>query len=428
LEELGQVRVALAECDDVPLWSSTDAQIGEELVQAWASAQQALAVVAHLIREAESRGLPKKEAASSTPVWLRQRIRTSMWEGRRLAKLSATLHDFPALDTAVSRGDVSAEQATVIADAITDLPPDTGTEPRQRAESLLITYAGEFDPLPLAKIGARILAHVDPDAADRHDAEALRRQDERAHRARGFTLSPRGDGLVRLSGWLGTTAAAAVNAALDPLCHPGRDPKIDGETPRTPAQRRADALVDVCNRALRGGDLPATGGDAAQVVVTIPVDVLRTEPDVAEGSGGVLDTGAPISVAEARQLACDAQIIPAVLGTDGQVLDLGRAKRLINGPIRRALILRDGGCAFPSCDRPANWADGHHIKAWADGGATALSNACLLCRYHHQVIHHTEWQVRIGADGNPEFLPPPSIDPLRMPVRNVFHRRQLLRL
>ncbi|GIF26380.1 hypothetical protein BJ973_005740 [Actinoplanes tereljensis] len=441
LEELTRVRGVLAECGDTPLWSSTDTQVLDALVQAHACAQQVQAILAHLIHEAETRGLPRKEAASSTPVWLRQRIRTSMWEGRRLAKLAAELDRSPALDTAVSDGEISTDQAIVIAQAVADLPADTSIDTRAQAEKLLISYAAEFDPATLAKFGARILAHVDPEAADRHDEEALKRQDARAHQGRGFTLSPTGDGRVRLSGCLDTAAAAIVNAALDPLCHPGRESATDSDTTRTAAQRRADTLVDICNRVLRNGELPTSGGDAAQVVVTIPIDTLRTPPaSSAEPSGeppapghgsagrsgvsGALDTDAPISAAEARQMACDAQIIPAVLGADGQVLDIGRARRLFTGPLRRALILRDGGCAFPSCDRPANWADGHHIQSWADGGPTTLSNACLLCRYHHRVIHRTDWRVRLAADGLPEFIPPPTVDPLRRPLRNAYHRRQ----
>ncbi|MFD0820970.1 HNH endonuclease signature motif containing protein, partial [Micromonospora zhanjiangensis] len=137
----------------------------------------------------------------------------------------------------------------------------------------------------------------------------------------------------------------------------------------------------------------------------------------------VLDTGEAITAAAARRLACDAGIVPAVLAGAGQVLDLGRQRRLFSGPLRRALVLRDGGCAFPGCDRPPRWTDGHHIVHWADGGETSLANAVLLCRYHHRVVHRGEWQVRLGADGLPEFLPPAWLDQTRRPRRNRYHRR-----
>jgi hypothetical protein len=110
------------------------------------------------------------------------------------------------------------------------------------------------------------------------------------------------------------------------------------------------------------------------VVVTVPFDVLRKELGL-----GMLDTGQPVSATQVRRMACDAMLIPAVLGGDGQVLDLGQARRLFTGPVRRALVLRDGGCAFPGCDRPARWCDGHHITSVLDGGPTDLDNGVLVC-------------------------------------------------
>jgi hypothetical protein len=96
---------------------------------------------------------------------------------------------------------------------------------------------------------------------------------------------------------------------------------------------------------------------------------------------------------------------------------------LFSGPIRRALVLRDGGCAFPGCDRPPRWCDGHHVKHWADGGPTCLDNAVLVCGFHHRLLHHGGWHVRIAADRLPEFLPPAWIDPAQVPRRNTYHRR-----
>ena len=133
---------------------------------------------------------------------------------------------------------------------------------------------------------------------------------------------------------------------------------------------------------LAGGRLPDNGGDRPQVVVTVPFDPLRR----AFGAG-VIDTGDRLSADAARRLACDARILPAVLDGAGQPLDLGRERRLFTGPLRRALVLRDGGCAFPGCDRPPRWCDGHHVIHWADGGATSLANAVLLCGHHHRLIH-----------------------------------------
>ncbi|MET8123821.1 HNH endonuclease signature motif containing protein, partial [Micromonospora sp. NPDC005291] len=118
-----------------------------------------------------------------------------------------------------------------------------------------------------------------------------------------------------------------------------------------------------------------------------------------------------------------ATILPTVLGSTSQVLDVGRQRRLITGPLRRALVLRDHGCAFPGCDRPPRWCDAHHIQHWADNGDTALHNAVLLCGHHHRHIHHSDWAVRLGGDGHPEFIPPAWLDPDQLPRRNQYHQR-----
>jgi hypothetical protein len=164
--------------------------------------------------------------------------------------------------------------------------------------------------------------------------------------------------------------------------------------------------------------LPDNGGQRPQVVVTVPFDLLDQQLGI-----GMLDTGGRLSPTQVRQLACDAQLIPAVLGGDGQVLDLGRTRRLITGALRRALEVRDRGCAFPGCDRPPRWCDGHHIAAWVDGGPTTLDNSVLLCGHHHRIIHRGHWIVRLGADGLPEFIPPTYIDPQQRPRRNLYHHR-----
>jgi hypothetical protein len=180
-------------------------------------------------------------------------------------------------------------------------------------------------------------------------------------------------------------------------------------------------LVEVCRLVLAGGELPDNGGDRPQVVVTVPFDPLRH----AFGAG-VVDTGDRLSADTARRLACDARILPAVLDGAGHPLDLGRERRLFTGPLRRALVLRDGGCAFPGCDRPPRWCDGHHVIHWADGGATSLANAVLLCGHHHRLIHDPRagWAVHLAADARPTFVPPAWLDPRRLPRRNAFHLRQ----
>jgi hypothetical protein len=122
-------------------------------------------------------------------------------------------------------------------------------------------------------------------------------------------------------------------------------------------------------------------------------------------------------------MACDAELAPVVLGSHSEVLDVGRVHRLVTPAIRKALYLRDGGCCFPACDRPAIWTDAHHLTHWMDGGVTSLDGCILLCRKHHVTVHEGQWQVRLGPDRHPEFIPPTFVDPLQRPRRNVYHRR-----
>jgi hypothetical protein len=117
--------------------------------------------------------------------------------------------------------------------------------------------------------------------------------------------------------------------------------------------------------------------------------------------------GEDLDPATVRRLACDADIIPGVLGADGSVLDVGRAQRLVTAAIWTALVVRDQHCAFPGCRRPPAMCHGHHIVHWVDGGPTSLDNMVLLCGNHHRIIHSTPWRIRLSAvDRRPEFRPP----------------------
>jgi hypothetical protein len=368
----------------------------------------------HLVREIDGRGLPVARHATSTAVWLREHLRISIHAAKRMLDLAAAVDQRPALNAALVAGAVNAEQAAVVAAAVADLPADLGAELVDKAEAVLIGQAGQFEPAILRKAGQRILAHVAPEVADAADAVALRRMEERAFQRRAFHLTPQGDGRVRVTGWLDEVGAASVNAALDPLCAP----RHDHDQPRTPAQRRADALVEVCDLATRTEKLPDNGGQRPHVVVTVPFEVLHQKLGI-----GMLDTGGRLSATHVRRLACDAQLIPAVLGSDGQILDMGRRRRLVTGRLRQALELRDRGCAFPGCDRPPRWCAGHHIRSWVDGGSTNLDNSVLLCGHHHRTIHHGHWTVRLATDRLPEFIPPTYVDPWQRPRRNLYHLR-----
>jgi hypothetical protein len=169
-----------------------------------------------------------------------------------------------------------------------------------------------------------------------------------------------------------------------------------------------DALLEVVRRGVASADGVATT-PKAELFVTVSLDelVARTNAATVFGSG---EAGTLLGPETARRIGCDAGIVPVVLGRDGQVLDLGRRFRLFSSAQLRALWLRDGGCTFPQCSVPASWCDGHHLQHWADGGATDLHNAALLCGRHHTVVHRKGYHGEL-RDGRVHWdLTPGSYD------------------
>ncbi|MEU7610916.1 DUF222 domain-containing protein [Micromonospora sp. NPDC049204] len=414
IDELVRAEGAVAACTDAAAWALAEQELIDALDAAHRVEQRLAAVKLALVRELDGRGTALTQGASSTAVWLRERLRLTVPAARRLVDLAARVDAAPsAVRDALTSGAVSVEQARVIADTVATVQTAAGPEVADKAVGVLVDWAGQFDPTLLHRLGSRILDHVAPEIADAAAAAALEAEAARAARDRHLTVSEQTGGQLRLSGILDAETAALVRAAIDPLSAPSA-----ADDTRTAGQRRHDALADVCRLALRTGELPEQGGDPAQLVVTTGFDELTRRL-----RAGALDVGPRLTPETVRRLACDAAVLPAVLGGAGQVLDVGRQRRLISGPLRRALVLRDGGCAFPGCDRPPRWCAAHHIRHWVDGGPTSLDNAVLLCGHHHRHLHQGEWAVRLGGDGNPEFVPPAWLDADQIPRRNHYHRR-----
>jgi hypothetical protein len=213
------------------------------------------------------------------------------------------------------------------------LPAGLGDETLQAAERQLVDWCRHFDPVEVARLGRRLWEVVDPDGADTREAELLQRQERDAKRQRQLSFGADGFGLHLLRGRFDTEAAAVIAAALDPLAMP-LPSTADGPDPRSPGQRYADALVEVCRRQLDAGDLPSRGGEKPHVMVTIGLDQLKTL-----AGSGLLDTGERLSPEAVRKLACDAQVLPAVLGGDS-----------------RPLPLRPGVTYLHACPTPSDWA------------------------------------------------------------------------
>ena len=285
--------------------------------------------------------------------------------------------------------------------------------------------------------GVKGVRQVRPALLARHGlGEELDRDQERAASKAHLSAPVRAeDGLFEYRMVLDPEAMAALEAALEPLSapapqpcpgsEPGGDPDGNGwlggpgtvRDTRPVGRRRAEALIELIRRAVESGQgVPA--GVKSALLVTMDLDALQSRTHAATvytgtgtgaggctgtGSGaptgagagagmvaGSLATGEHLAPETVRKIACDARVIPTVLGSDGVPLEMGRAARLFTPAQVNALYLRDGGCTFPGCDRPARWCHAHHLHHWLDGGPTDLDNATLLCQRHHTIAHRDQ--------------------------------------
>ena len=247
------------------------------------------------------------------------------------------------------------------------------------------------------------------------------------HTKRELWIRQGDNGQVSLRGKLDAETGALLIAAIHPLAQPrhtgtGSDDEHDHENGagdgaagdgagagagcgerdlRTKAQRQADALGDLLRLATSNTGMPTAGGATPTLVITVPYAQLRDQI-----GAGTLDTGAQLTPRTVRRLACDAQILAAVLGARSQVLDIARLTRVVPTATRRALVLRDRHCRRPGCRRPPTQCHAHHLQHWADGGPTDLDNLVLLCDYHHREIHNDGWTLTPVPGAPPAFHPP----------------------
>lgn len=238
------------------------------------------------------------------------------------------------------------------------------------------------------------------------------------------------DGRVRVSMDLDVLAGEELHTALDPLTRPIPEP--DGSPDTRPAgRRRANAFTHLVRTYLSRSQRPESGGVLPHVTLLIPAAV-TINGQVIDGpapadTGQVLHLPAtdlespvtpvptlgftgPISARTAELVMCEASVAAALLDEHGVPLDVGREHRLFPPGLRKALAIRDGGCAFPGCGLPPSWCDAHHVDHWEHGGPTCLDNGVLLCRRHHTLLHHSDWEVFIGHDRHPWFTPPADPD------------------
>ncbi len=340
------------------------------------------------LAEIERRRVFERDGHLSAASWLAATYKVGWGAARDHVRTARALEDMPETRQALDAGDLSMSAARVLVAA-----RDADPEEFRQSETELVEAARIHSVGDLQRVAAYWRQAVEQEHALEGD-EKVRAQ-RRLHASVTFL------GMVRVDGDLdpetGETLLTALRAVLDAESRSGTE-----DDDRTPAQRRADALGEICRQWLDMGDRPRVAGEKPHVTVTVGVGALRD----GTGEPSELDHSGPVDPQVARRLACDAAIMRVVMAGPSEPVDVGRRTPVIPPAMRRAVIVRDRHCRFPSCDRPHTWCDAHHVVHWADGGPTALPNLLLLCRRHHRVVHQPGGFRLELVDGRPMFRRP----------------------
>ncbi|OXM45958.1 HNH endonuclease [Amycolatopsis alba DSM 44262] len=403
------------------LWRAGKLELAHGVRQFLQVMRVACAGLGRYLAEVESRGAKDLYGYGSTITWFADVAGLSFGEARSVVNQAIALNPTRALDgsevaafapataAVAAEGLVGHERIQQILDILGRIPADTSAEDRECAEKILATLARDAGPRQLAKAEQDLLGWLDPDGNEPKDPEP-------AEPRREVTLERRKDGFWKLNGLLDDELGARTAAALEAYATPRPVDEFGQADLRTKPERQGDAWAELLDLAIACPDQPGTSGYRTLVHVTIGLDELKTGLGTA-----CLDSVGTMTARDARMAACDCLMLPVVLSAAGEPLDVGRLRRFVTPGQRRALNIRDGGCAFPGCHRRPKNCHAHHIDHWADGGPTDLRNLVLLCGFHHRLIHHGDWEVRMAPDGLPEFIPPQYLDPLRRTRRNTLH-------
>ncbi|MEO7133171.1 MAG: DUF222 domain-containing protein [Vicinamibacterales bacterium] len=308
---------------------------------------------------------------------------------------------YPHLAQVLLGGCISPRAARSIVEALGAVSHRVSSEQLLEVESVLVEHAPRLAAREVDRVCRQVIDRYDPDGAEPREDELRARSGIKVIRGR--------DGLITWIVTMHPEAAGFLTTALDARTAPRRQPvfTIEDDSPlvadeRTLAQRRLDALVSIARESI-ANDHGRIAGTSITMNVTMSIEALMSGVGVARIDG--LDE--PISAATARLLACDAKIIPIVLGGQSEPLDLGYEQRLFSEPQRRALALRDGGCVWPNCTAPPGWCEVAHLTAWAIGGPTNLANGALMCPFHHRRFDHDAWGYEWQL-GELVLIPPAS--------------------
>ncbi|MFE7228020.1 DUF222 domain-containing protein [Nocardioides sp. NPDC057577] len=338
--------------------------------------------------------------AKDVSGWLRTELLVDKGVARSQIKLAAGLAKYDLVAAGLAEGVVSQDKARVITKALdaVESDPAASAEDLILAEKLLVDYASQLTANELKIAGRRVLAEVDPARFEAAEAKALQREEEHAQRRTFFSSRDNGDGTIDIHARVSHAVGMRLRTMLDSLAQP-RKWSAQDKGRKAPYDRLLGQAFARVIETYDVDQLPRHGGHATTVFITMSVDDLRKDL----GTAALGFDGEKITAAEARRMACNANLVPVVLGTDSEVLDLGRTARLAHPIQHRALRLRDQGCQAEDCDAPAAWTEAHHLKPWSEGGKTDMANMVLLCPSDHRRIHDAGSEYERLPDGRIRF-------------------------
>ncbi|MGY1747512.1 DUF222 domain-containing protein [Blastococcus sp. SYSU D00695] len=336
------------------------------------------------VRAADARGACEHDGLPTMAAWLRTHTGLRHDSAAALVRRGRALESLPATAAAFAAGTIGVDQVTaiapIVAPAALAAAADAGVDVGEVEAALAAIAAGQ-PHIVLAQAVAGYRARLDPDGPE---------PDPVLHRSLCLLTHP--DGTVTVRGELDAVGGEKVKAVLEPIAAVSRTAGDD----RTPAQVRADALVQAADLLLAAGSVPVQRTRRPGIAAVLGLADLV---DPAAGkTAATMGFGATISAARARWLACDSTVARIVMGPHGQPIDRGRDVRIVPAALRHLLDLRDKGCVFAGCDAPAHWCEAHHVIHWAFGGETTLDNTALLCERHHGKVH-SGFTIERDTDG-----------------------------
>lgn len=409
---IAEARAAVDAGARVPEGSLANAEIEAGIAELTALESQVTAWRLRLMAEADARRVAAEKAATGTDAWLSrltgntpEAMRGGIWLARALKdKYHATLE-------ALGEGKLRLEQAWVIVRAAEKAPKGATPAQIRQAEELLVGKATgvanrsgrPMNAKRLRQAGRRMFETMGREIADQCESDQLEDEEKRAEVETWLSLHDRGDGTFKGSFVIPERHGLLLRALLERLTSPRRlvrdragkqDVDESVPCPHNWSEHNGAAFCELIEH------LPTEGwsGTGLSLMVHISLEALLSGVGAAR-----LDSGTHLSASAARKLACEAGIIPAVLGGDSVPLDLGREKRLHTKAQRQALSVVHDSCAIGGCERPFAWCEIHHPHPWSLGGGTDLDNALPLCGYHHNRAHEARFDLRRHSGGEWRF-------------------------